>query len=47
MANGDPFVAKAVGNWASAATVDEVYGHPHLRLPEFSAALTEVWGDTE
>ncbi|MFH8338115.1 tyrosine-type recombinase/integrase [Streptomyces sp. AM6-12] len=46
-AKGDPLVAKAVGNWASAAMVDEVYGHPDLHSPEFSAALTEVWGDTE
>ncbi|MFC8406572.1 tyrosine-type recombinase/integrase [Streptomyces griseoincarnatus] len=46
-ANGDPSVAKAVGNWASAAMVDEVYGHPDLHSPEFSAALAEVWGDSE
>ncbi|MGW4725944.1 tyrosine-type recombinase/integrase [Streptomyces sp. NPDC004291] len=46
-ANGDPLVAKAAGNWASAAMVDEVYGHPDLHSPEFSSALHEVWGDTE
>ncbi|MGW1658380.1 tyrosine-type recombinase/integrase [Streptomyces atratus] len=46
-ANGDPLVAKAAGNWASAAMVDEVYGHPDLHSPEFSAALTEVWGESE
>ncbi|MDQ0833667.1 integrase [Streptomyces achromogenes] len=46
-ANGDPLVAKAAGNWASAAMVDEVYGHPDLHSPEFSAALTEVWGDSK
>jgi integrase len=46
-ANGDPSVAKAAGNWASAAMVDEVYGHPDLHSPEFSAALAEVWGDSE
>ncbi|RLU96650.1 integrase [Streptomyces griseocarneus] len=46
-AKGDASVAKAAGNWASAAMVDEIYGHPDLHSPEFSAALTEVWGDTE
>ncbi|MFB7375862.1 tyrosine-type recombinase/integrase [Kitasatospora purpeofusca] len=42
---GDPFVAKAAGNWASARMVDEVYGHPDLHSPEFGAALEKVWGE--
>ncbi|MEH6376088.1 integrase [Streptomyces sp. KLMMK] len=42
---GDPFVAKAVGNWSSARMVDEVYGHPDLHSPEFGAALEAVWGE--
>ncbi|QNT91880.1 transposase A [Streptomyces griseofuscus] len=43
----DPMVAKEVGNWASARMVDEVYGHPDLHSPEFSAALQTVWGEEE
>ncbi|CAN3982969.1 hypothetical protein KPATCC21470_5669 [Kitasatospora purpeofusca] len=42
---GDPFVAKAAGNWASAAMVDQVYGHPDLHSPQFTAALSAVWGE--
>jgi hypothetical protein len=45
--SGDPMVATAVGNWASARMVDEVYGHPDLHSPEFSAALQTVWGEAE
>ncbi|AYN43304.1 integrase [Streptomyces dangxiongensis] len=45
--NGDSMVAKAVGNWASARMVDEVYGHPDLHSPEFTAALQAVWGEDE
>ncbi|MEU4506930.1 tyrosine-type recombinase/integrase [Streptomyces sp. NPDC024089] len=44
---GDPFIAKAAGNWASAKMVDEVYGHPDLHSPEFQAALRSVWGEGE
>ncbi|MFJ9777211.1 integrase [Kitasatospora sp. NPDC101157] len=44
--DGDPLVAKAVGNWASARMVDEVYGHPDLHSPEFTAALEHVWGES-
>ncbi|WP_411130136.1 integrase [Streptomyces sp. x-19] len=44
---GNPFVAKAVGNWASAQMVDEVYGHPDLHSPQFTAALQTVWGEEE
>jgi integrase len=36
---GDPLVAKAAGNWASAAMVDEVYGHPDLHSVQFTEAL--------
>ncbi|WP_344442335.1 integrase [Kitasatospora nipponensis] len=45
--DGDPFVAKAVGNWASAKMVDEVYGHPDLHSPQFSRALEAVWGEDQ
>lgn len=43
--SGDPMVAKLVGNWASAQMVDEVYGHPDLHSPQFTAALEDVWGE--
>ena len=42
---GDSMIAKVVGNWSSARMVDEVYGHPDLHSPEFSAALRTVWGE--
>ncbi|MCM1975868.1 tyrosine-type recombinase/integrase [Streptomyces sp. G1] len=45
--DGDPFVAKAIGNWASAKTVDEIYGHPDMHSPQFVAALKAVWGEEE
>ncbi|MEV7526449.1 tyrosine-type recombinase/integrase [Streptomyces sp. NPDC091371] len=43
----DLLVAKEAGNWASAQTVDEVYGHPDQHSPEFIAALHAVWGETQ
>lgn len=43
--DGDPLVAKAAGNWASAKMVDEVYGHPDLHSPQFESALRAVWGE--
>ncbi|CAM5237820.1 tyrosine-type recombinase/integrase [Streptomyces hirsutus] len=45
--DNDPHVAKAVGNWASAQMVDEVYGHPDLHSPQFVTALNKVWGEEE
>lgn len=46
-ADGDPLVAKTAGNWASAQMVEEVYGHPDLHSPEFTAALQATWGEIE
>lgn len=43
----DPRIAQAAGNWSSARMVDEVYGHPDLQSPEFTAALRTVWGEGE
>ncbi|MFD7291089.1 tyrosine-type recombinase/integrase [Streptomyces sp. NPDC059863] len=43
----DPRVAQVTGNWSSARMVDEVYGHPDLHAPEFTAALRTVWGEGE
>jgi site-specific recombinase XerC len=42
---GDLLIAKAAGGWASARTVDEIYGHPDLHSPAFDAALRAVWGE--
>jgi hypothetical protein len=44
---GDPLVAKAAGNWASAAMVDEVYGHPDLHSAQFTEALRTAWGEAQ
>ncbi|MCM1947737.1 tyrosine-type recombinase/integrase [Streptomyces sp. G2] len=44
---GDALVTKVAGNWSSAAMVEDVYGHPDLHSPKFSAALFEVWGESE
>jgi integrase len=35
---GNLLIARDAGGWASAATVDEVYGHADLRDPAFGAA---------
>ena len=35
----------AHGGWASAAMVDEVYGHVDVHDPAFDAALRTVWGE--
>lgn len=45
--SNDPMVAKVAGNWASAQMVDEVYGHPDLHSPQFTAALQAIWGEEE
>ena len=45
-AGGNLLIARDAGGWASAATVDEVYGHADLRDPAFDAALRAVWGET-
>jgi integrase len=45
-ADGNLLIARDAGGWASAATVDEVYGHADLRDPAFDAALRAVWGET-
>jgi integrase len=47
ISGNDPMVAKVAGNWASARTVEEVYGHPDQHSPEFIAALEAVWGESE
>jgi integrase len=44
-AGGNLLIARDAGGWASAATVDEVYGHVDVHDPEFDAALRAVWGE--
>ncbi|MEV2189803.1 tyrosine-type recombinase/integrase [Streptomyces phaeochromogenes] len=44
-AEGNLLIARDAGGWASAATVDEVYGHVDLQDPTFDAALRTVWGE--
>jgi integrase len=40
---GNAVIAREAGGWASAATVEEIYGHPDVHDPKFSAALDTVW----
>lgn len=42
--NGNSVIARDAGGWASAAMVDEVYGHPDVDDAAFSAALSSAWG---
>lgn len=44
-AGGNLLIARDAGGWASAATVDEVYGHVDVHDPAFDAALRAVWGE--
>jgi integrase len=41
---GNVVIAREAGGWASAAMVDEVYGHADIHDPAFDAALRTVWG---
>jgi integrase len=43
-ADGNPSIARDAGGWASAAMVDEIYGHVDVHDPAFDAALRAVWG---
>ena len=42
---GNLLIARDAGGWASAATVDEIYGHVDAHDPAFDAALRTVWGE--
>lgn len=42
---GNLMIARDAGGWASAAMVDEVYGHVDVHDPAFDAALRAVWGE--
>jgi integrase len=43
---GNLLIARDAGGWASAAMVDEVYGHIDVHDPAFDAALRAVWGES-
>lgn len=40
---GNTLIARDAGGWASATTVEQVYGHIDLHDPAFAAALNRVW----
>jgi integrase len=42
---GNVLIARDAGGWASAAMVDEIYGHVDVHDPVFDAALRAVWGE--
>lgn len=44
-ANGNSVIARDAGGWASAQTVEEVYGHTDVHDPAFVVALETVWGE--
>lgn len=41
---GNLLIARDAGGWASAAMVDEIYGHVDVHDATFDAALRSVWG---
>ncbi|MEU8294586.1 tyrosine-type recombinase/integrase [Streptomyces pseudogriseolus] len=43
-ARGNAVIAREAGGWASAVTVEQVYGHVDVHDPVFTAALEKVWG---
>ena len=43
---GNLLIARDAGGWASAAIVDEIYGHADVHDPAFDAALRTVWGES-
>lgn len=43
--DGNLLIARDAGGWASAAMVDEIYGHVDVHDPTFDAALRTVWGE--
>ncbi|HUO36914.1 MAG TPA: tyrosine-type recombinase/integrase [Mycobacterium sp.] len=43
--DGNVMIARDAGGWASAAMVDEIYGHVDVHDPVFDAALRRVWGE--
>jgi len=46
-AGGNALIARDAGGWASASTVEEIYGHVDVDDPVFSGALERVWRENE
>jgi hypothetical protein len=44
---GNLVIARDAGGWASAAMVDEIYGHVDVHDPVFDAVLRTAWGEAE
>lgn len=44
---GNLLIARDAGGWASAAMVEEIYGHVDVHDPAFDAALRTVWGEAK
>jgi integrase len=44
-AGGNAIIARDAGGWASATTVEQVYGHADVHDPVFAAALAHVWDE--
>ena len=44
-AGGNALIARDAGGWASATTVEQVYGHADVHDPVFAAALARVWNE--
>jgi integrase len=42
---GNLMITREAGGWASAAMIDEVYGHVDVHDATFDAALRSVWGE--
>ena len=42
---GNALIARDAGGWASATTVEQVYGHADVHDPVFEAALARVWDE--
>ena len=45
VSDGNLLIARDAGGWASAAIVEEIYGHVDIHDPAFDAALRKVWGE--
>jgi integrase len=43
--DGNALIARDAGGWASAAMVEDIYGHVDVHDPVFDAALRRVWGE--
>ena len=43
---GNSLIARDAGGWASAKTVEEIYGHTDMDDPVLARALSAVWGET-